>query len=215
MIPGIDVSHYQKVIDWPWIKRTGVKFSFCKATEYPIGVTKLWTDDTLLANAQGCKDNGIFFGAYHFYRSHVPADVQANAFWQVIRDLKNDLPPVLDVEVTGEHGSKLATAVQLFCETLKNASGRTPIIYTSGGFWRGEVQITLPAPVYPKWAFACDYPLWCAQYTNGLLPSFIFPWASWKFWQYSSTGRNFGIGGGAMNVDLDWFNGTMDELKSL
>jgi len=35
MIPGIDVSHWQKTIDWKKVKKSGVRFAFFKATEFP------------------------------------------------------------------------------------------------------------------------------------------------------------------------------------
>ncbi len=44
MIPGIDASHWQKTIDWSLVKRSGVRFAFIKATEFPDKQTKLWTD---------------------------------------------------------------------------------------------------------------------------------------------------------------------------
>ena len=35
MIPGIDISHWQGVIDWAKVAQSGVKFAFIKATEFP------------------------------------------------------------------------------------------------------------------------------------------------------------------------------------
>jgi lysozyme len=42
-----------------------------------------------------------------------------------------------------------------------------------------------------------------------LLPS---GWLQWTFWQYSETGRVKGVNS---SVDLDWFNGTIEELYQL
>jgi len=48
-----------------------------------------------------------------------------------------------------------------------------------------------------------DCQLWCepAAFTQG--------WLKWTFWQYSESGTVNGINAA---VDLDWFNGTVEEL---
>ena len=56
--------------------------------------------------------------------------------------------------------------------------------------------------------WARDYPLWMARYTS-LWPSPIYPWAGWDFWQYSDSGK---IPGVKTHVDLNWFNGSEEEL---
>jgi len=43
-------------------------------------------------------------------------------------------------------------------------------------------------------------------------PPQITAWARWTFWQYSQTGRVAGVAG---SVDLDVFNGSLDELRAL
>ena len=63
----------------------------------------------------------------------------------------------------------------------------------------------------PSWAK--DYPLWLAQYPNnyveGSQPSLPRGWFKWTFWQYSEKGAVNGINA---KVDLDLFNGTLEEL---
>jgi hypothetical protein len=47
-----------------------------------------------------------------------------------------DLPPVLDVEVSGEQSpSAIAAAMQQWLNAVQQNLGRTPIIYTAAGFW--------------------------------------------------------------------------------
>ena len=56
-----------------------------------------------------------------------------------------------------------------------------------------------------EWA---QYDLWVASYGSGnaVLPA---GWTDWKIWQYTGNGHAPGIAG---NVDLNWFNGSYDEL---
>ena len=84
MIPGIDVSHWQVEIDWSEVKRAGVKFAFIKATEFPDKKTSLYIDDCLYANLKGASENGIYWGPYHFFRTHIDPVIQAQAFVETV-----------------------------------------------------------------------------------------------------------------------------------
>ena len=53
------------------------------------------------------------------------------------------------------------------------------------------------------------YPLWIAEYGVDQ-PKMPEGWTQWHFWQYSDSGQVNGVAG---NVDLDVFNGTVEELK--
>ena len=50
MIPGIDVSQWQRNMDWDAVRQSGVKFVFIKATEFPNKTTKLRVDKKLKEN---------------------------------------------------------------------------------------------------------------------------------------------------------------------
>ena len=106
MIPGIDVSHWQREIDWSEVKRSGVKFAFLKATEFPDKRTSLFVDGEMRKNIEGASDNGIFWGAYHFFRTHIDPVIQAKVYCETVGDF-NSLPPVLDLEVAGSKGERL------------------------------------------------------------------------------------------------------------
>jgi lysozyme len=207
MIPGIDVSHWQLIIDWSLVAASGVKFAFLKATEYPLGKTSIWIDDTFAFNAAACKLNHILFAPYHFYRTHVAPDVQAAGFLNVVRGAAMDLPPVIDLEVAGCSGKKLCDQVKVFLTVLESELKIKPIIYTGGGFWRGQMILDKFENVLPF----MGYPLWLAQWTS-TWPAPVYPFAGWTFWQYSSSGRIPGI---KTLVDLDWFGSSYVELARL
>ncbi len=205
MIPGIDVSHWQGVIDWSKVKATGVKFAFLKASEFPDKKITMYVDDKFEVNRKGAEENGIYWGAYHFFRTHVDPITQAEAFCKLVGNVTS-LPLVLDLEVAGCKGSKLVRKVKSFVETVTSVSGRKPIIYTSGGFWR-------PYMTYEKLTdvdWAVEYPLWMARYTSQW-PGTIYPWGGWDFWQYSDKGRIPGI---KASVDLNWFVGSLEDLQT-
>jgi len=58
-----------------------------------------------------------------------------------------------------------------------------------------------------------DYPLWLAHYPGQYIPGIdpVLPrgWFKWTLWQYSKKGRVNGVNA---NVDLDVFNGSLEEL---
>src|SRR5438128_809299 len=76
-IHGIDVSHYQHVIDWDDVKAMKVKdikigFVFIKATE---GIGKI--DEDFRRNWLQAKEQGIAKGAYHYFIAGKSGSAQA------------------------------------------------------------------------------------------------------------------------------------------
>jgi GH25 family lysozyme M1 (1,4-beta-N-acetylmuramidase) len=204
MIPGIDVSHWQREIDWSEVKRSGVKFAFLKATEFPDKRTSLFVDGEMRKNIEGASANGIFWGAYHFFRTHIDPVIQAKVYCETVGDF-DSLPPVLDLEVAGSKGERLNYKVRKFLDEAEKITNKRPIIYSSGGFWRSYLANEKRS--HTDWARA--YPLWVAQYTT-LWPTPLYPWAGWEFWQYTDKGK---IPGVITHVDLNWFNGSIEELE--
>ncbi|MDO9546067.1 MAG: glycoside hydrolase family 25 protein [Pelolinea sp.] len=204
MIPGIDVSHWQREIDWGEVKRSGVKFAFIKATEFPDKRTSLFVDEEMRKNIDGASSNGIYWSAYHFFRTHIDPVIQAKVFCETVGDFTS-LPPVLDLEVAGSKGERLNYKVRQFLDETERITNRRPIVYSSGGFWRS--YMTYEKKEHTDWARA--YPLWVAQYTT-LWPTPLYPWAGWEFWQYTDKGK---IPGVITHVDLNWFNGSVEDLE--
>ena len=96
---GIDVSHYQRDVNWPAVASSEVEFCFIKATE-----RTAWVDDYFERNWRAAQDVGLFRGAYHFARVGADAKAQAAHFFSVVGGLGfRDLPPVLDLEDADGH----------------------------------------------------------------------------------------------------------------
>ncbi|MCH8622401.1 GH25 family lysozyme [Undibacterium sp. TS12] len=197
-VNGIDVSHFQGTVDWAAVKAAGKAFAFAKASD---GIT--YTDPQFKTNWQGIKAAGLLRGAYHFYESNDDPVAQANNFIKAVGTLAaGDLPPVLDIEIfKGNYGTAtLAANVQTWLNTVQQALGRTPIIYTGPSFWNQYMNNQFSA-----------YPLWIAQYgvSQPTLPN---GWSKWTFWQSSESGTVAGVTG---SVDIDVFAGSMANLLTL
>jgi GH25 family lysozyme M1 (1,4-beta-N-acetylmuramidase)/nucleoid-associated protein YgaU/pimeloyl-ACP methyl ester carboxylesterase len=187
---GVDVSNWQGNINWQSVKNDGYSFAFVKASE---GTS--YSDPYFSQNWQETKNAGIVRGAYHFFHPNLDATAQANQFVKMIGTLApNDLPPVLDLEVTdGVNATGITSSVQQWLDVVEDAIGRKPIIYTTPGFWQYNVGNTQQ--------FA-DYPLWIANW-QVQQPKVPGGWNDWAFWQYTDSGRVNGISG---NVDLNRFS---------
>jgi lysozyme len=192
---GIDVSHYQGVVDWIKVKATGIVFAFTKATE---GVSN--TDAQFSTNWAGIRNAGLVRGAYHFFHPAQDPAAQADHFVQTVALSTGDLPPVLDVETADSaSNSAVQSGVKTWLDTVAARTGVTPMIYASPGFWNGRFTGDFSS-----------YPLWIAQY-GVPAPKIPNGWTNWNFWQYSQSGKADGISG---SVDLDYFQGSMDDLHA-
>jgi lysozyme len=198
-LKGIDISKWQGTINWNAVRNAGTTFAFCKATE---GLN--YTDPNFATNWPAIKSAGIIRGAYHFGRPGVDAIAQADHFVNTVKPIKGDLPLVLDFEAyDNKTPSQVWTWAQKFVSRVKDRIGKPPIIYTGFYFWKDRAG-------NPTSSMGC--PLWLAAYQNsttGLIPP---AWATWSFWQYTSTGTVSGVTG---NVDRNYFNGSLAQLKAL
>ena len=200
---GVDVSIWQRTVDWPTVKNAGTVFAFAKASE---GTD--FIDPTFATNWPAMQAAGLIRGAYHYYQPAEDPEAQAAHFAQVVGPLAlGDMPPVLDVEEKPTVTSAVLIAgVKRCLEAIERQFGRRPLVYTSPGFWGSYMRDDTGA--YPGWA--ASYPLWVAHYTDALAPLLPRGWNSWAFWQYSGSGQVDGV---QTPVDLDWFDGTADDLR--
>lgn len=196
---GIDVSYHQPAIDWAQVKAAGNEFAFVRVSD---GTG--FRDPKFATYYAGAKAAGLIRGAYQFFRPNQNVVAQADLMIAAVGTrAPGDLPPVIDVEATGNLApATVAARVRQWVDRVKAAVGVDPIVYTGKFFWRDQVG----GPT----SFAGN-PLWIAQYTT-LCPDLTAPWNTWAFWQYSDTGSVPGIAG---NVDVNRFNGTLAELRAL
>jgi lysozyme len=194
-VPGIDVSHYQGEISWAEVARSGIVFTYIKATQGVTGV-----DSQFQINWNGAQEAGLLRGAYHFYQPDDDPVQQADHFLSTVPLGQGDLPPALDVEIsTGQSAAKIIQGIQTWLTRVQQATGRIPVLYTDPSFWA-----TLSTSQFGA------YPLWIAEYGSLSAPKLPTGWTAWTFWQHSETGTVPGISG---TVDLDCYQGTLDQLR--
>ena len=197
MLSGVDVSYAQGSIDWAAVGNSAkVQFAYARAC---YGSNPADDDgDVFVANHDGCKANGISFGAYMFFLLTEDPEAQANHFLNLIDGRQGQLRPMVDVEEgsgsTGSVEGNIA-ALGLFNDIVQ-AKLAAPIIYTNSDTWSTSFGGTD--------GFS-GHSLWVANFT-GVPGQLDLPtgFKDWAIHQYSDVGSIPGISG---NVDLDAYNG--------
>ncbi len=199
-VHGIDVSHYQGRIDWEELFAQNqetdfpIEFIFMKATE---GATL--GDDTFQKNFALAHKYGFIRGAYHFFSPKTDALKQADFFIKTVTLRKGDLPPVLDVELTGRKSkSELQKSLKIWLDRVEAHYKVKPILYTSYKF-KTKYLNDPSFDVYPYWI--AHYYVDSVKYAG-----------KWFFWQHTDVGSVKGI---KEEVDLNVFNGTLEDLEAL
>lgn len=194
---GIDVSHYQGVIDWNAVKRSGVTFAILKIGEYWCNSNRILFDQYFERNYAECKRLGIAVGGYFYsyaFNAKEAAD-EARVCLSLIPGKRFELPIFLDVEDRiiknglangGTNRYQLTQAALKFCEMMNNA-GHQAGVYASRDFLRANFN-------------AADlerHSIWLAHWNSTTDYE-----RRYDFWQYTSDGSVPGISG---RVDLDWY----------
>jgi GH25 family lysozyme M1 (1,4-beta-N-acetylmuramidase) len=206
-IRGIDISNWNSAIPIDWLKasNSGISFVFAKASE---GTT--FTDATYALNRSGAELYGIKVGAYHYARPAgssvatitASAIAQADYFASIAQPAPGELPPALDLEVTGNLSpANLTLWTQAWLSEVQARTGVQPFVYTSPKFWQKYLSDTDAIA-------ASGTPLWIAHWTKDaspLLPALGWDGQSWTFWQWSDCST---VPGFVHCVDADRFSGT-------
>ena len=184
---GIDVSNYQKDINWEATAHDpNIKYVYIKATE---GATH--KQHRYRRNLENARRHGVKVGSYHFMRTSTPIQKQFENFISMVRPDEQDLVPLLDVETReGWTIKQLQDSVMKFAQLLEQYYGCKPMIYTSSSYFNNYLG-----------AQFARYPLFIARYSKSE-PQLYFG-AKWILWQFSDRGRIDGIDA---FVDLSRFN---------
>ncbi len=201
---GIDVSNWQGTIKWGKVAAAGYRFVFGKATE---GTS--FVDKTYAENRGGSEDAGLVFGAYHFARPSGSSDTRATASAIAQADYllgtadpqPGELPPVLDLEVTGGLGPKrLVLWTEAWAREISARLGVEPFVYSSPDFWQKRLGDST--------GVAATAHLWIAHWTRASQPSVPAQnWngQGWTFWQWTDC---LSVPGINHCTDGDRMNGT-------
>lgn len=201
-VKGFDCSHWNddkstpQKIDFNKAVAKGAKFVFIKVSE------RGSIDRDYEYNWESAKAAGLLRGGYHYLRWNLDGKKQAQIFCAVLANDPGELPPVADFEAPGSVSLKV---LEDFLWEVERILGKRPIIYTSPGFWLKNGN------THGKWL---NWDLWEAHYTSAAEPMPVRPWIKdWTFWQWTSKGDGLAHGAESKDLDLNWFNGNITELR--
>ena len=194
-VQGIDVSHYQKKVDWEKVAQQDLHFAFIKATE---GLE--FKDSMFVKNWAASGKADMIRGAYHFFRPSLDVNIQFENYKDHASLNIGDMPPILDVEVyDGVPEDSLVARVQRWLDLAEDYYKVKPVLYTYQKFFNKTLQGKFEG-----------YPLWIARYNKFFEPNLLH--SEWKFWQYGNKGKLEGIEG---YVDFNVFTGSLDALEQM
>jgi GH25 family lysozyme M1 (1,4-beta-N-acetylmuramidase) len=198
-ITGIDVSHWQKDIDWEKVKASGVEFAMIRLgyRGYEMGAINL--DSYAIANIEGAIAAGLDVGVYFFSQAVTLAEAEEEAYFVVeqLRPYKEHItmPVVFDWEHVSDTDARtnemrdpdILTDCTLEFLQIIEASGYRPMVYFNThlareGFLLEELT---------------GYDFWLAMYEAPM----TFPYRV-QMWQYTQSGTVPGIEG---PVDIDLY----------
>ena len=150
---GVDVSKYQKNIDWAKVKKAGVSFVIVRIGYRGYGAAgNLVLDPMFEEHFTNAKNAGLKVGVYFFSQATTEAEAQEEAFAcaYVLNGRKLDYPIFFDTEAsTSSNGTGRADGLGVtdrtkcavaFCEEVK-AQGYKPGVYASTTWYRKRVDL--------------------------------------------------------------------------
>ena len=248
---GADVSRWQhpdgKPINFKKMHDAGLSFVMIKASD-----TRYESDRLALKyvrmDRKAAQAAGVYTGFYHFAilpnvstPAGIKKDAQAQAqkvLWR-LADLGGyndmDLPYALDLETRciqwSSSGACMKNATRsaatlwakTFLKTLKEKTGRTPILYSSPSFLETALNRDKELNSYPLWIahYAIDPAEPDAKPNVKPGGCFVHSWttkecsADWTMWQYTSCGiaPKYGVPG--HRLDLNVFSGGREKFLAL
>ncbi|MCI9016725.1 MAG: LysM peptidoglycan-binding domain-containing protein [Clostridia bacterium] len=186
---GIDVSSYQKNIDYAKVKAAGIDIVYIKSSE-----GRTHKDAYFEKNYENAKKNKLKVGFYHFVRARTreQAIQEAVFFSSVISGKLPDCRLAMDFEIFGNLTHEEINEIsKVFLNKVQEITKKEMVIYSN----------TYTARTIFSQELADNYPLWVAQY-GVETPGNNGKWNNWIGFQYSDEGIIQGING---YVDKDKF----------
>ena len=192
---GIDVSRYQKDIDYIQVKNAGIDFVMIRvgARGYQSGTISL--DEYFTKNITAATEAGLDVGVY-FYSQAISVDEaneEANLVIEACKDYKLKYPVAYDMEFVENDKARVETLSKdertLIAATFLNRmveAGYKPMIYGNEEWLTKRVDIKNMIGVS----------VWLSDESE--IPDYPYQYA---MWQYSTKGELYGIDG-PVNMDL-------------
>jgi len=220
---GIDVSFYQREIDWNKAADK-IHFAMIKASQSTLAM-----DSQFQRNWQEAKAREIPRGAYHYFVPRLsPINdprLQAENFARVLGNDLGELPCWLDCETDPDSLDIAAMWERIgkFLKRFKELTDRDCGVYTRATWW--DPQVTngeKSATDFPRIYGEGPRPLWVAHYGSALtFPSIPWDWerrfgqSCWTFWQWTedkTAGPEYGVQSKA--IDLNRYNGDPEDFEA-
>ncbi|NLD20302.1 MAG: glycoside hydrolase family 25 [Clostridiales bacterium] len=199
-VMGVDVSSYQKDIDWVGLESEGVEFAFIKATEGSKHI-----DGRFEYNWEEAHKTRMKVGAYHFLSFDSKGSSQVSNFTKTVNRKWGMLPPVVDVELYGDYldtppkAQKVQKILDEVLQGLEKKYHKKPIIYTN----------TYVYELYISKEYK-DYSIWLS---NPDIPKKLPDGKRWTFCQYTFEGISKYVANGEKYVDFNVFYGSKWDFK--
>lgn len=194
-VRGIDVSSYQKEVDWEQVKAAGFEFAMIRVGYRGYAGGQLRPDKLAQQHYDGAKAAGLKIGCYFFSQavSVEEAIEEANYTMEIIQGWELDMPTVYDWECLEEDyrtanvdTRTLTDCAKAFCDTVETA-GYDSMVYFNPHQSRKQIYLEE----------LTDYGFWLAMYSGEM----DYPYKV-DMWQYTNKGSVPGISG---NVDINLF----------
>ncbi len=201
-VHGIDVSHFQDVIDWRKLQAVNThgdtinfQFVYIKATQGLVIEDEMFDE-----NWDDARDHHIVRGAYHYFLPDRSPELQAKNFTSTVKLQAGDLPPAVDVEeVRGKSKDEIVATLKVYLHKIEEQYKVKPIIYSNINFVEDYLADDFE-----------EYPFWISNYYQQELDP--DEGIRWVFWQHSNKADLLGINS---NADADVFNGSRAQFDSL
>lgn len=219
-LSGHNEGGNKKPVDFGKVKAAGVSFVWLKATEGTGYLNREAYRQADECQERGIPVGCYHFGDPSAKRPLDLSDLTADANAEARHYLETRaaylggidsaliLPDVLDLERQYQHklsaiawsaigGTSAARAERCalwaltWLETVREATGRIPAIYTARWAWQGYFA---RAPEYLRDHLMC-YRLWLASYNSGAGPARTIPGWDWTVWQFTGSGTIPGVDG--------------------
>ena len=194
-IRGIDVSTFQKEIDFHQVKDAGFEFVMIRLGYRGTEQGGLFEDEWAQTNYLKAISAGLKVGGYFFSQAISVGEAveEANFAMEIAKDWELEMPLVYDWEYVGEgyrsshvDARMLTDCTLAFCQTVE-AAGLEAMIYFNPD--QSQKKMYLQE--------LTDYRFWLAMYTDEM----EYPYKV-DMWQYTCTGTVPGVEG---NVDINLY----------
>lgn len=200
MVKGIDISHWQRAVNFNQVKSSGIDFVIAKISQNK-GKDNMFS--TYYANGH----NILKFGGYIYNKVFSVAEAKEEAMTAINALQGKQLPcgVWLDMEDSSLRRLPKQTLSDIInCESsLLHNAGYNVGIYCNLDWYKNVLDSAV---------LATQYPFWIARYPSGddgTIRESLSPKAFADIWQYSSKGKVNGIAG---NVDLDILYTSFDTM---